>query len=107
MHQKFASISVKSKLDFYLEESILPIISDEEFDILAWWKSNGLKYQILQRIARDFLSIPISTIASESAFSTSGRFLSTHRSRLHSDTLKALMCSQDWLWGDVQGNMIF
>jgi len=45
-----------------LEESTLPY-SDEEFHILVWWKANGLKYPILQMIARDFLVIPISTIA--------------------------------------------
>ena len=101
VHKKSAFISVKLELDFYLEEPVLPVVLDEEFDILAWWKSNGLKYPILQRIARDFLSIPTSTITSESAFSTNGRFLSTHHNKLHSDTLEALICAQDWLWGDV------
>jgi len=46
-------------------------------------------------IARDFLVIPILTVAYEFSFSTSGRFLTPHRSRLHLDTLKALMCVQD------------
>ncbi|KAL7214503.1 hypothetical protein ACSBR1_026839 [Camellia fascicularis] len=34
----------------------------------------------------------------EYAFSTSGRLVSPYRSRLHSDTLEALMCAQSWLW---------
>ncbi|BAT75705.1 hypothetical protein VIGAN_01361400 [Vigna angularis var. angularis] len=55
-------------------------------------------------IARNFLAIPISTVASESPFSTGGRFLTPHRSRLHPDTLEALMCVQDWLWSDIQGS---
>jgi len=55
-------------------------------------------------IARDFLVIPISIVAYESSFSTNGRFLSPHRSRLHLDTLEALMCIQDWLWTDIEGN---
>ncbi|KAL8554728.1 hypothetical protein ACS0TY_002790 [Phlomoides rotata] len=31
-----------------------------------------------------------------------GRFISPHRSRLHHDTLEALMCSQDWLWNEAK-----
>ncbi|KAF7811830.1 zinc finger BED domain-containing protein RICESLEEPER 2-like [Senna tora] len=38
-----------------------------------------------------------STVALESAFSTGGRVLSPHRSRLNPNTVEALMCSQDWL----------
>ena len=51
----------KLELDYYLEELTQPD-SNEEFDILVWWKTNGLKYSILQMIARDFLAIPISTV---------------------------------------------
>ncbi|KAF6148484.1 hypothetical protein GIB67_038839, partial [Kingdonia uniflora] len=47
-------------------------------------------------------AIPVSTVASESAFSTSGRFVSPHRSRLHPKTLEALMCAQDWLWAEIK-----
>jgi len=93
----------KLELDYYLEEPTLPD-SDEEFDILVWWKANGLKYPILQMISRDFLAIPISTVASESSFSTGGQLLTPRRSRLHPDTLEALMCVQDWLWTNIEGN---
>jgi len=86
-----------------LEEPTLPD-SNEEFDILVWWKANGLKYLILQMIARDFLAIHISTITFESSFSIGGRFLTSHRSRLHPYTLEALMCVQDWLWTHIEGN---
>ena len=52
----------------------------------------------LQAIARDVLAIPVSTIAYESGFSTSGYIVSPHRSRLHPTTLEALMCARRWLW---------
>jgi len=71
--------SSRLEFDLYIEEERL--LDDENFDILGWWKANGLKYPIMQKIARDFLAIPISTVASESSFSTSGRIL-THRSKL-------------------------
>ncbi|WKA08911.1 hypothetical protein VitviT2T_026593 [Vitis vinifera] len=61
----------KSELDYYLEETVLPRISD--FDVLSWWKTNGIKYPTLQMIVRDIYAIPVSTVASESAFSTGGR----------------------------------
>ncbi|GJV98702.1 zinc finger BED domain-containing protein RICESLEEPER 2-like protein [Tanacetum coccineum] len=73
-----------------------------KLDILAWWKINGLKYPTLQTIARDILAIPISTVASESCFSTSGRLITLHRSHLKPNTLEALMCSQSWLVNEIQ-----
>lgn len=85
----------RSELDYYLEDEILP--PSEDFDILGWWKNNGLKYPTLQQIVRDVLAISVTSVASEAAFSTSGRLVSPHRSRLHPKTLEALMCAQNWL----------
>jgi len=48
-------------------------------------------------MARDVLAAPASTVASESAFSTSGRIVSDYRSRLTSKIVQALVCLQDWL----------
>ncbi|KAL5560920.1 hypothetical protein UlMin_030667 [Ulmus minor] len=78
----------KSELDKYLEEPIMP--RSTEFDILIWWKTNGIKYLLLSSIARDILAIPVTTVASESAFSTGGRVVSPHRNRLHPKTFEAL-----------------
>ncbi|XP_060186959.1 uncharacterized protein LOC132616523 isoform X2 [Lycium barbarum] len=39
----------------------------------------------------------------ESAFSTSGRLISSHRSRLHPTTLEVLMCARTWLWNEING----
>ncbi|CAA0831143.1 Zinc finger BED domain-containing protein DAYSLEEPER [Striga hermonthica] len=87
--------STKSELDLYLDEDVLPRTPD--FDVLSWWNSNKGKYPILHQIAQDILGISVSTVASESAFSTSGRLISPHRSRLHHKTIEALMCSQSWM----------
>ena len=48
-------------------------------------------------MAHDMLAIPISTVASEYAFSTSGCILDAFRSSLTPMTLQALICTQDCL----------
>lgn len=98
---KIRKVNVKCEVDFYLEEDPLP--DDEDLDIISWWKVNR-KYPTLRKIAKDILAIPVSSVASESAFSTGGRVISPHRSRLHSETVEALMCLQNWMMEDLKGN---
>ena len=93
--------SARMEFDHFIDERVLK--GSEDFDILAWWKSNGLKYPTLQRIARDILALLVTTVALESAFSNSGRLLSPHRSRLHPKTIEAMMCAQNWLWSKING----
>lgn len=87
--------AVKTEFDRYIDEGLEP--QSQDFDVLLWWKLRAAKYPILQAITRDILAIPVSTVASESAFSASGRLISPHRSRLHPNTIEALMCAQSWL----------
>ncbi|KAJ1687728.1 hypothetical protein LUZ63_013619 [Rhynchospora breviuscula] len=87
----------KSELDEYLGSDLDQASVDEEFDILTWWKMKVPKYPVLSRLARDVLAVPISTVASESAFSTSGRVLSPVRNSLSDESIEALLCTQDWL----------
>lgn len=51
-------------------------------DALTWWGKNGNRYPIVSRMARNILVIPLSTVASESAFSAGGRHLDPFRSSL-------------------------
>jgi hypothetical protein len=43
------------------------------------------------------LAIPVTTIASESAFSTGGRVLDPFKNSLALKTVEALVCTQNWL----------
>jgi hypothetical protein len=93
------------ELQQYLDDELIPI-ETENFQILEWWKVAGTRFSILRKIAYDIFAIPVSTVASESAFSTSGRVLSEHRSRLTPEILEALMCSQAWLRNKYQDSDI-
>lgn len=70
---------------------------DDNLDVLAWWKMNVHRFPTLAAMARDVLAVPISTVASESAFSTGGRVLDSFRSSLTPRMAQALICAQDWL----------
>ncbi|XP_031112250.1 zinc finger BED domain-containing protein RICESLEEPER 2-like [Ipomoea triloba] len=89
--------SKQTELQVYLSESIVEDDEDATFDVLKWWKGNSERFPILSKMARDLLAVPISTVASESAFSTSGRVLDLFRSSLTPKIVEALLCTQDWL----------
>jgi len=94
----------KNELDRYLDEEPLPHNESEYFDVLGWWKVVGTRFPTLRMITRDILAIPVTTVAFESAFSTGGRVLSEHRSRLTPQMVEALMCSKSWLHHSLKGN---
>ncbi|KAK1420652.1 hypothetical protein QVD17_22420 [Tagetes erecta] len=69
----------------------------ESFDILAWWKGREMEFPVLSAMARDLLSSQASTVASESAFSTSGRVISLRRTRLSPEAVEMCICLKDHL----------
>jgi hypothetical protein len=85
----------KSEIDQYYLEDVEK--RSPNFDILNWWKVNSTKFLILSKIARDVLAIPVTIVASESAFSTKGRVFDPFRSSLAPKTVEALVCTQNWL----------
>ncbi|XP_073027039.1 zinc finger BED domain-containing protein RICESLEEPER 2-like [Primulina eburnea] len=88
---------VKSELEVYFEEGVVLCEEDDEFDALSWWKMNNLKFRIFSKMACDVLSIPITSVASESAFSAGGRVIDSYRANLGVDTVQMLLCAKDWL----------
>ncbi|KAJ1694686.1 hypothetical protein LUZ63_011384 [Rhynchospora breviuscula] len=101
----------KSELEDYLAAELDEASMDEEFDILAWWRLKSPKYPILSQLTKDILAVPISTVASEYAFSTSGRILSPARSSLNDESIEALLCEKgenigEHLWNIDEGGDI-
>ncbi|KAK2997794.1 hypothetical protein RJ639_025580 [Escallonia herrerae] len=88
---------IKSDLETYLEEGvyICEVNYESQFDVIGWWKANNLKYKILSKMAVDILSIPITTVAKEAAFSTGGRVIDPYRASLSTKTVEALICGRD------------
>nr|XP_017217369.1 PREDICTED: zinc finger BED domain-containing protein DAYSLEEPER-like [Daucus carota subsp. sativus] len=91
-----SSQHMKSELDLYLEEPLLPR-TEEGFDILAWWRENMQKYPTLSKMAADILSIPVYTVAPESVFDTETKKMNSYQSSQRPSMVQALICAKDWL----------
>ncbi|KAK9734079.1 hypothetical protein RND81_04G113700 [Saponaria officinalis] len=91
------AIGGRSSLDLCLDDARLEHTLD--IDVLIWWKENEPKFPIVAQMARDILAIPITTVASESAFSMGSRILTKWRASLHPTTADALLTTRAWLSG--------
>ncbi|KAL5576694.1 hypothetical protein UlMin_018393 [Ulmus minor] len=94
----------KSQLQLYFEDQRLSRF--DTVDVLAFWKTNQYRFPIVAAMARDILAVPVSTVASEAAFSVGGRVLDQFRSSLKPDMVEAIICTRDWLFGEKTGNLL-
>ncbi|XP_016649675.1 PREDICTED: zinc finger BED domain-containing protein RICESLEEPER 2-like [Prunus mume] len=91
------STSRKNELHKYLDEERLD--RKQDIHVLSWWQMEHFHYPILSNLARDVLTIHISMVASESAFSVGGRVLDQYCSSLLPEIVQALLCTRAWLFG--------
>jgi len=73
---------------------------NEDVDIMTWWKRNQRSYPTLAMMARDVFAVPVSTVPSESCFSSANRILSDKRSKLGAHVFERLVCLKDWINAD-------
>ena len=104
--QIFGSIDSQSQLDVYVEETRFDHNTHMDLDILQYWESNCGRFAEHSLMACDIMSIPISTVASKSAFSIDDRILDKYRSCLLPQNAEALLCSCSWLFCG-QGKSLF
>ena len=59
----------------YLEEPRLDKKQNSKLEVLSWWKEHYNQFPDLSLMARDLMSIPITTVASESSLALGKKFL--------------------------------
>eukprot|EP00256_Glycine_max_P070816 XP_025985411.1 zinc finger BED domain-containing protein DAYSLEEPER-like [Glycine max] len=102
------NVNGKSELDLYLAETPLEPKFFPKLDILSYWKDRQERYPNLCRLACEVLSIPITIVASESAFSIGARVLNKYHASLLPSNVQALILTPNWINGfeDI-GNLHF
>ncbi|GKC22934.1 zinc finger BED domain-containing protein RICESLEEPER 2 [Tanacetum coccineum] len=91
---------MSSEYEQYLKADFVSHLHPKDFatfDVLGFWKAKENQFPVLSRMAMDILSVQASSVASESAFSTSGRLLTIRRTRLTPESLEMCMCLKDHL----------
>jgi hypothetical protein len=84
----------QSELLAYLDSASVSEYNDN-FNILSWWRDHRRAYPVLSILAKYVMSVPISTISSESTFSLVGRVIEEHRRSLRSDMAEVISCLMD------------
>ncbi|KAL3535186.1 hypothetical protein ACH5RR_003647 [Cinchona calisaya] len=70
--EDFLTNAQKTQLELYLDEVRIDRNAQPDLDVLGFWKAHKCHYPELSKMALDILAIPITTVASESAFSIGG-----------------------------------
>jgi len=74
-------------------------------DVLECWKNNNGHFPNLALMVRDLLSIPITTVASESTFNISSKILNKYINVLLSTSVEAIICTSGWKHGFCDGKL--
>ena len=64
--------------------------AEVDVDPLIWWKANAGSFKCLSILAKKYLCVAATSVASERVFSTSGNIVSAKRNRLSPETVDML-----------------
>ncbi|XP_020591842.1 zinc finger BED domain-containing protein RICESLEEPER 2-like [Phalaenopsis equestris] len=90
----------KSQLDLYLEEPGPDFNSD--INVLEYWNNSSMRYPELAMMARDILTIPMSSAFMEASFNIGKRVLHSGQSLLDPKMVQALVCLSDWTYSALE-----
>jgi len=82
-------------------ERYLALECNENISPLLWWQAHSMEFPILSEMARDYLSIQATSVASEQSFSIASNTLTKIRNRLHSSTARASLCLKSWIMNNL------
>lgn len=87
-----------NELNRYLQMdlSVMTMKEKRDMDIIQWWNQHESRFPIVAQMARDILSMLVSTIASQSTFSTSGQIVENRRCSLTNEMIEVITCLLDW-----------
>jgi hypothetical protein len=86
------NVTNNNELKLYFSE---PVICSES-SVLDYWKENSERFPILCLIAKDYLSIMPTSVASERSFSLAGLTITDIRFRLDPNTANETLCLSSW-----------
>ncbi|PON55021.1 HAT, C-terminal dimerization domain containing protein [Parasponia andersonii] len=88
--QQSSDLTQYIELDFDIDPN------DENFKVLEWWHKRQPRFPVHSQLARDVLTIPVSTISSKSAVSTTKMIVDERRTSLTPEMVEVLTCIKDW-----------
>ncbi|GBC51393.1 zinc finger BED domain-containing protein 1-like [Rhizophagus irregularis DAOM 181602=DAOM 197198] len=95
MSRVFKHHCVESSADEYQIYLSLPQLDGNE-DPFEWWKNNEQQFPSLAKMARDFLSIPATSVPSEQVFSSEKNLITDKRNWLVGKTIRMCLCLRSW-----------
>jgi hAT family C-terminal dimerisation region len=70
-------------------------MEDDEINILNYWKRNAIVYLTLAMMDYDIFAVLVSTIPSESCFSSTNMILTEKHTKLGANLFEKLVCLKD------------
>ena len=71
--------SFRTELDLFVSDSIISRASCP----LKWWNENHARFPVLAAVAREYLTIPATSVLSERLFSKAGEIITKKRSSIN------------------------
>lgn len=92
---------IVNELTVYLEAGTYDVSLQKDactFGLLTWWKESENRFHVHSAMARDILTIMVSTTASKQAFNACGSVINDRRTRLVEETRRHAFAYEIGFW---------